>query len=201
MLERLRHVRLLRLLLMFNGMVIAILTVVYYAQDDKLWEASLYVKVGTEYVFPARGPALLLPWNLLPHDVAWLGADALVFGTLTICLTYWLASDEATKEVAGRERAAADKLKEAVRMGALVERRLQEAKAREQSAQAAERLAEDRELVAAKRDEEAQVHMMDKDVEVTKMSQALTRLKQHNKDLQKAVRELRRTLSEQQEKG
>lgn len=49
LLERLRHLHLLRLLLIFNGMVTAILAAVYYTQGSKLWGARLYVKVGTEY--------------------------------------------------------------------------------------------------------------------------------------------------------
>ena len=201
LLETVRKYSLLKLFLGFHGMAVAILVAGYYSHGDKLWHAALVVMIGgTVPVYPVRGPSLLLPWNLLPHDVAWLALDALVWGTLVICLTYWLASDEVKKGVAQREKAAADKLLEAAQRSAVAGRRMQEAESWEQAARAAERLAEERELMAARRDEEARAYMASKDEEVGKMSGALTRLKGEAKDLRKEVSQLRQRLSGGEEK-
>jgi hypothetical protein len=173
------------LLVFFHGIAVPILTAYYYRYGDRLWNARLYLDDGTESIFPARGAALLLPWNLLPHDVAWLAADVLVFGTLTICLTYWIVGDELKSQLVGREQAAADKLKEADQRSKEADTRSKSAEAREQAARAAERKAEERELMATNREAEAQAHIEAKDIEVDKMSRALARLKQQNKDMRK----------------
>ena len=202
LLESFRKFHLLKLLLVFHGMAIIILAAFYYSQGHKLWHAALVVMIGGKTpVYPVRGPALLLPWNLLPHDVAWLALDALVFGTLTVCVAYWLASDEARKRVAGRERAADVEMQEAQRRAAEAERHMKMAMAREESARAAEQTAVDRDLAAAMREAAAQAHIEGKDVEVKKMSEALTRLKRQSRDLRQEVRQLRQTLDERQEKG
>ena len=199
--KRLREFHLLKLLLFFHGMAVAILAAFYYTRGYRLWNMGLAVKIGgSVHVYPVRGASLLLPWNLLPHDVAWLALDAVVFGTLTICLTYWLTRDELRNEVTGRERLAEDKLQQATQRSAEAEHCIQAAVAQEQAAQVAERLAEDREFAAAQREAEAQAQIEGKDVEVKTMSQALTRLKREAKDMREEVKGLRVALSKRQEK-
>ena len=193
LLPQLRTFRLLRLLVFFHGMAIAILAALHYSQGSKLWNARLYLEIGTEYVFPARGASLLLPWNLLPHDVAWLALDALVFGTLTICLTYRIVGDELRGEIAGREQAAADKLREAKEQSTAADCRIREAQAWEQRLKVIESRLAAREFEVVNREAEAQAHVEGKDAEVKKMSGALTRLK-------KEVKQLRGPLSDKQEK-
>ena len=206
LLETVRKYPLLRLLLFFHGMAIALLSAYYYSQGNKLWRSALVVLIGLDEngnriaLYPVRGASLLLPWHLLPHDVAWLALDALVFGTLTIWLAYRIVGDEVRWQVAGRERAAADKLREATKLDAAAERRMQEAKAWEQRVQAIEARVAAREFEVVNREAEAQAHVEGKDVEVEKMSGALTRLKGEARDLREEVRELRGALSKRQEK-
>lgn len=101
LLKTLRRYPLLRMLLFFHGMAVAILTAFYYSQGNKLWRTALVFMIGFDDeggrvpVYPARGPSLLLPWNLLPQDVAWLALDAIIFGSLTICLAYWSVTEAA----------------------------------------------------------------------------------------------------------
>ena len=181
----------LKLLLIYHVIFLGILAAYYFKFNDRLWNAELFMMtpIGDNIVrqpkLIARGAELILPWNLLPHDVILLAAYALVAGTLTICLAYWLVADELRREVAGREQAAAERLEEATRLNAEAEACLRTAKAREDAARAAERKAEERERAAARREAEAQAHIEAKDAEVERMSKALTRLKQQNRDLRK----------------
>ncbi len=192
LLETVRKYPLLKLLLFFHGMVITALVAYYYQQAETvLWHSVLYVPVVRNvegewlYQIIARGPSLLLPWNLLPQHVFWLGLDILIFGSLAIWWTCRIMGDELRYQVAGREKAAADKLLEAGEESAVADRRMREAEEREQRLEV-------RESEAANRELKAQAQVEDKDAEMKKMSVALTRLKKENKDLEGEVRQLRR---------
>ena len=197
----LRRYPLLKLLLCFHGVVVAILVAFYYKQADILWYSVLHVPVGRAedgtrlYQTLARGPSLLLPWHLLPQDVFWLAVDILIFGTLAICLAYWIVGDELRGQVAGREKAAADTLREAGEQRAAADRRMREAEEWEQRLKVLESRAAAREFEAVNREADAQAHVEAKDAEVKKMSAALTRLKTEAKDLRREVRQLRGGLS------
>lgn len=201
MLETLRKYPLLKLLLCFHGMIVAILVAFYYKQAHVVWYSVLHVPVGRAedgtrlYQTLARGPSLLLPWHLLPQDVFWLALDILIFGTLTMWLTYLIVENELRHQVADREKAAADKLREAGEQSAAADRRMREAEGWEQRLKAREARAAAREFEAVNREADAQAHMDAKDVEVEKMSAALTRLKTDARDLRQEVRRLRGGLS------
>ena len=197
-LETVRKYPLLKLLLCSHAMVIAVLAAYYYQQaETAIWHSVLYVPVARDtegewlYQIIARGPSLLLPWNLLPQHVLWLALDILIFGSLTMWLAYRIVGEELRNQVAGREKAAADKLQGAVEESAAADRRMREAEAREQRLKVLESRAAARESEAANRELEAQAHVEGKDAEMNKMSVALTRLKRENKDLQGEVRQLR----------
>ena len=189
LLETLRKYPLLRLLLFFHGMAVAILVAFYYSQGNKLWRTALVIMIGFDDeggrvpIYPARGASLLLPWNLLPQDVAWLALDAVIFGTLTICLTYWIMGDELRGQIAGREKVAADTLREATERAVAADRRMREAEAWAQRLDDIEARVAAREFEVVNREAEAQAHVEAKDAEVEKMSQALARLKRKNKEL------------------
>ena len=201
LLETLRNYPLLKLLLCFHGAVVAILVAFYYKQAHVVWYAALQVPVGRAedgtrlYQTLARGPSLLLPWHLLPQDVLWLAVDILIFGTLTMCLAYRVVGDELRGQIAGREKAAADKLREAGEQRAAADRRMRDAEGWEQRLKVRESRAAAREFEAVNREADAQAHMEAKDVEVDKMSAALTRLKTEARDLRQEVRRLRGGLS------
>ena len=185
-------------MLFFHGMFIAILVGLYYLQaDTMLWGAVLSVPVmrGADgkwlYQRVARGPSLALPWHLLPQHVIWVGLNMLVFGSLTIWWTWWMMGDELRKQVAGREKAAADKLLEAEEQSAAADRRMQEAEAWAGRLKALESRLEDRKSEAGNRELAAQARVEEKDAEVRKMNQALTRLKTEVSELRKEVRRLR----------
>ena len=191
-----RRSPLLRLLLFFHGLAVVFLTVLYYSQGHKLWNAALVRivdgnaerKVGVSL---ARGASLLLPWHLLPHDVAWLALDALVFGGLTICYTYWLTKGELKKRVDDVEGAAAAKLREATEQDIAVKRRMREAQAWERRLEARESGIAERESEAARREADARAYVEDKDADIDKMNVALARLKREAGDLRTEVRQLR----------
>ena len=72
-----------------------------YKQAGDLWDSVLYLPVGSDaetgeqlYQIIARGPSLLLPWNLLPQHVFWLAVDVLIVGTLAMCLAYAIVRNE-----------------------------------------------------------------------------------------------------------
>lgn len=187
---------LLRLLVFFHGLAVVFLTALYYIQGHKLWNAALVRIVdsnaGPKIVgYPARGASLLLPWHLLPHDVAWLALDALVFGGLTICYTYWLTKGELKKWVDEVEGAAADKLREAEERSAAADQRMRKAQAWEQKLEARESGIAGRESEAARREADARAYVEGKDAEIDKMNVALARLKGEAGDLRKEVRQLR----------
>ena len=192
LLETVRKHPLLKLLLFFHGMVITALVAYYYQQAETvLWDSVLYAPVVRNvegewlYQIIARGPSLLLPWNLLPQHVFWLGLDILIFGSLAIWWTCRIMGDELRYQVAGREKAAADKLLEAGEESAVADRRMREVEEREQRLEV-------RESEAANRELKAQAQIEDKDAEMKKMGVALTRLKKENKDLEGEIRQLRR---------
>ena len=198
-LETLRKYPLLKLLLCSHASVVAILVAYYYYERaGMLWDSLLYMHVATDvetgeklYQIIARGPSLLLPWNLLPQDVFWLAVDILIVGTLTMCLAYRTAGDELRGQVAGREKEAADRMREAGERRAAADRRMREAEEREQALKVLESRAAARDSEAANRELQAQTRVGDKDAELKKMSLALTRLKTENKDLRAEVRRLR----------
>ena len=198
LLETMRKYPLLKLLLCSHAMVITVLAAYYYQQaETAIWHSVLYVPVARDaegerlYQIIARGPSLLLPWNLLPQHVLWLGLDSLVFGSLTMWLAYRIVGNEVGHQVAGREKAAADKLREAEEESAAADRRMREAEEREERLKVLELRAAARESDAANLELEAQAHIENKDAEMKKMSVALARLKRENKDLQGEVRQLR----------
>ena len=195
LLETVRKYPLLRAMLFFHGMFIAILVGLYYLQaDTMLWGAVLSVPVMRDaggnwrYQRIAHGPSLALPWHLLPQHVFWVGLNMLVFGSLTIWWTWRTMGDELRHQVAGREKAAADKLLEAEEKSATAQRRMREAEAWEQRLKARESELEARESETANRELEAQAHIEGKDAEVKKMSVALTRLKTEVSELRKRLR-------------
>ena len=197
-LETVHKYSLLKVLLFFHGMVSAAVVAYYYLQAETvLWHSILHVPFIKDaegkwlYQTVARGPSLLLPWNLLPQDVFWLGLDILIFGSLAIWWTCRIMGDELRYQVAGCEKAAADKLLEAEEKSAAADRRMQEAEEREQRLEVLESRAAAREAAAANREQKAQAHVEGKDAEMNKMSVALTRLKKENRDLQGEVRRLR----------
>ena len=181
-----RKCPLLKLLLFSHGFVITILVACYYNQGYKLWYAVLKVPVATDadgnrlYQTIARGPSLLLPWNLLPQDVFWLGLDILIFGTLAMWLAWRVVGDELRHQVAGREKAAADKLREAAEQSAAADHRMRQAEEWEGRLKGLESRVAGRESEATNRELEAQAHVEAKDAEVEKMSQALARLKEES---------------------
>ena len=184
LLDAVRNHTLLKLLLFFHGVVIAALVTFYYQQaETALWGSRLYVPVVRDadgnwrYQMVARGPSLLLPWNLPPQHVLWLGLDILIAGSLTIWWTWRIVGDELRHQVAGREKAAADKLLEAEEARAAADRRMRQAEAWEQRLKARESRVEARESSVVNQELEAQAHIEEKDAEVKKMSVALTRLK------------------------
>jgi len=193
--QLLRTYPLLKLLLFFHGIIIAVLVAYYYGQAEAaLWRSVLYVPVGWDaegerlYKIIARGPSLLLPWNLLPQHVLWLGLDILIFGSLSIWWTHRMMADELRYQVAGREKAAADKLEEAAQQNAAADSRMQKAEAWEQQLKALELRLAARESEAVKREMETQAIVEGKDAEVKKMSAALTRLKTELGELRKRSR-------------
>ena len=198
LLDIIRKYPLLQLLLFFHGLVVAVLAALYYTQaDPMLWGSLLYVPVARDadgnwgYQMIARGPSLMLPWNLLPQHVFWLALDVLILGSLTIWYAWRVVGDELRYQVAGREKAAADKLQEAARQSAAADRRMREAGEWEQRLKALELRLAARESEAVDRELEVQAHLEGKDVEVEKMSAALTRLKRENRELRAAARQLR----------
>lgn len=204
LLAAVRKYSLLKLLICSHGLVIAILVAYYYKRSGVLWRSVLYVPVGWDaetgeriYQIIARGPSLLLPWNLLPQDVFWLAVDILVFGTLTMCLAYRIVKDELRGQVAGREKEAVDKLREAEERSAAADRRMREAHEWEQRLKARESRMAERESEVARREADAQAYVEDKDAEMEKMNVALVRLKGESGDLRKEVKQLRAGLSRQ----
>lgn len=198
LLTAVRKYPLLKLLVCSHGLVVAILLAYYYKQAGMLWYSVLYMPAGRDaetgerlYQIIARGPSLLLPWNLLPQDVFWLAVDILVFGTLTMCLAYRSVKDELRGQVAGREKEAADKLREAEERGAAADRRMREAQAWEERLKAIGSRMAARESEVARREADAQAYVEGKDAEMEKMSVALTRLKGESRDLRKEVKPLR----------
>lgn len=185
MLKRLlRKYPLLKLLLFFHGIAIAVLAALYYMRADAvLWGSILAVPVVKDadgnwiYQHIAGGPFAMLPWNLLPQHVLWLALDVLIVGSLTIWLSWWTVGHELRRQVAGREKAAADKLLEAEEESAAADSHMREAEEREQRLKALEVRLAARESEAANRELEVQAHIEEKDEEVRKMSVALTRLK------------------------
>ncbi|MDE0206681.1 MAG: hypothetical protein OXP66_11720 [Candidatus Tectomicrobia bacterium] len=196
MLKRLlRNYPLLKLLLFFHTMVITALAALYYMRADAmLWGSILSVPVVKDadgnwlYQRIAGGPFAMLPWKLLPQHVLWVALDVLIAGSLTIWLSWWRVGHELRRQVAGREKAAADKLQEAAQQCAAAGSRMQKAEAWEQRLKALESRLETRESEMVNRELEAQAHMEGKDAEVKKMNQALTRLKEENRGLRKQLR-------------
>ena len=185
-------------MLFFHGMFIAILVGLYYLQaDTMLWGAVLSVPVMRDaggnwrYQRVAHGPSLALPWHLLPQHVFWVGLNMLVFGSLTIWWTWRTMGDELRHQVAGREKAAADKLLEAEGQSTAADLRMREAEAWEQRLKALESRLEARESEAGNRELAAQARVEEKDAEVRKMNQALTRLKTEVRELRKEISRLR----------
>jgi len=198
LLDTVRKYPLLKLLLFFHGLAIAILVAFYYMQADAvLWGSVLSVPMIKNadgkwlYQRIAGGPFAMLPWNLLPQHVLWLGLDVLIAGSLTIWWSWRMVGDELRHQVAGREKAAADKLLAAEEESAAAARRRREAEAWEQRLKESESRVEARESEAANRELQAQAHIEEKDAEVRKMSVALTRLKTEVSELRKEVRRLR----------
>ena len=190
LLDTIRKCPLLKLLLFFHGMVIAVLVAVYYMQADAvLWGSVLSVPMIKDadgkwiYQRIAGGPFAMLPWNLLPQHVLWLGLDVLIVGSLTIWWAWRCVEEELRCQLAGREKAAADKLLEAEEESAAAERRMREAEAWEQRLKTHESRVEARESEVADRELAAQAHTEKKDAEVKKMSVALTRLKTEVRNL------------------
>jgi len=190
LLDTIRKCPLLKLLLFFHGMVIAVLVAVYYMQADAvLWGSVLSVPMIKDadgkwiYQRLAGGPFAMLPWNLLPQHVLWLGLDVLIVGSLTIWWAWRCVEEELRYQLAGREKAAADKLLEAEEESAAAERRMREAEAWEQRLKTHESWLEARESEVADRELAAQAHTEKKDAEVKKMSVALTRLKTEVRNL------------------
>ena len=158
LLAAMRKYPLLKLLLCAHVGVLTVLVAYYYTQAGTLWDSKLYMPVGRNaetgemlYQVIARGPSLLLPWNLLPQDVFWLGLDVLVFGTLAMCLAHGIVKDELRGRVAGREKEAADKLREAGERSAAADRRMRDAQAWERMLEAREARMAEREAKAARR--------------------------------------------------
>ena len=198
LLATVRKYPLLKLLLCSHAMIIVVLLAYYYLQaETALWHSLLYVPIirNTEgewlYQIVARGPSLLLPWHFLPQHVFWLALDILVFGSLTMWLAYRIVGNEVGHQVAGREKAAADKLLEVEEESAAADDRMREAGAREERLKVLESRVATRESEAANRELKTQRHVEDKDAEMNKMSVALRRLKGEKKDLQDEVRQLR----------
>ena len=190
LLAAVRKHSLLKLLLCSHGLVIAILVAYYYKQAGMLWRSVLYMPIGWDaetgerlYQIIARGPSLLLPWNLLPQDVFWLAVDILVFGTLTMCLAYGSVKDELRGQVAGREKEAADKLREAEERSAAADRRMREAEEWEQRLEVRDSGIAARESEMTRREADAQAYVEDKDAEMEKMNLALERLKREAGEL------------------
>ena len=189
---------LLKLLLFFHSMAIAILAALYYMRVDAvLWGSKLVVPVVKDaegnwvYQHIAGDPFVMLPWNLLPQHVLWVALDVLIAGSLTIWWGWWSVGDELRRQVAGREKAAADKLQEAVQQSAAADSRMREVEEREQQLKALELRLTARESEAVKREMETQAIVEGKDAEVKKMSAALTRLKTEVGELRKEARKSR----------
>ena len=196
--DTVRKYPLLKLLLFFHGIAIAVLVALYYMRVDAvLWGSILSVPVmrGADgnwlYQRIAGGPFVMLPWKLLPQHVLWLGLDVLIVGSLTIWLTCRMAGNELRHQVAGREKAAADKLQEAVEQSAAADRCMREAEAWEGRLKGRESRVEARESEAANRELQVQAHTEEKDAEMRKMSTALARLKNDNKALREELKKLR----------
>ena len=193
-----RKYPLLKLLVFSHAVVVAVLVAYSYKQAGDLWDSVLCVPVDSHaetgerlYQIIARGPSLLLPWNLLPQDVFWLAVDVLVVGTLAICLAYPIVRDELRGQLARREKAAADQLREAGEQSAAAERRMREAHTRELRLEGIESRLGVRASEVANREGSVQAHVEAKDAEMDKMSMALARLKRENRDLRKEVKQLR----------
>ena len=108
LLDTVREYPLLKLLLFFHGMAIAILAALYYMRVDAvLWGSILAVPVVKDadgnwvYQHIAGGPFVMLPWNLLPQHVLWVALDVLITGSLTIWWGWWAVGDELRRQVAG----------------------------------------------------------------------------------------------------
>ena len=145
----------------------------FYYQQAKtaLWHSLLHVPVVRDsesewlYQIVAHGPSLLLPWHLLPQQhVFWLVLDILISGSLTVWLASWLTGKKLRHQVAGLEKAAAD-------------RHLREAERWEHKLKVFE----------------TQAHVKAENTQVKKISTALTRLKNDSKALRDEVRKLRRS--------
>ena len=195
LLDTVRQSPLLKLLLFFHGLIVAVLVALYYMRADAmLWGSILSVPVTRNadgnwlYQRIAGGPFVMLPWNLLPQHVLWLGLDVLIAGSLTIWWTCRMAENELRLQLAGREKAVADKLQEAEEQSAAVDHRMREAGAWERRLKARESRVVARESEAANRELQAQARVEEKDAEVRKMSTALTRLKTEVSDLRKRLR-------------
>lgn len=197
LLETVRKYPILSPFLCLYGVVIVVLAAFYYQYGFRLWYAVLRVLTRNDadgkwaYQNVARGPSLLLPWNLLPQHVFWLALAVLAIGSLTIWWAWRSVGDELRYRLAGREKAAEDKLQEAAQQSAAADSRMREAEAWEQRLKARESQAEARESEVANRELAAQAHTEEKDAEVRKMSVALTRLKTEVTGLRKEVRQLR----------
>ena len=198
LLDTVRKYPLLKLLLFFHGLAIAILVAFYYMQADAvLWGSVLSVPMiknaDGKWIYQriAGGPFAMLPWNLLPQHVLWLGLDVLIVGSLTIWWSWWMVGEELRHQVAGREKAAAGKLQEAEQQSAAADHRMREAEAWEQRLKERESRVEARESEAATRELNVQAHLQEKDAEVKKMSTALTRLKTEVSELRNEGKRLR----------
>ena len=192
----LRKYPLLKFLLFFHAVAITFLAALYYMQVDAvLWGSILSVPVMRKadgnwlYQRIAGGPFLMLPWNLLPQHVLWLGLDILIWGSLTICWTWRVVGNELRRQVAGREKAAAHKLREAEEASAAAARRMREAEAWEQRLEGARvavwRLASRRRRIGNWKRRHT---WKTKDAEAKKMNAALTRLKTEVSDLRRRLR-------------
>lgn len=198
-LETIRKYPLLKLLLYSHAFVVAVLVAYYYYERaGLLWDSLLYMHVATDaetgeklYQIVARGPSLLLPWNLLPQDVFWLAVDVLIVGTLTMCLAYRTVGDELRRQVADREKAATDSMREADERSAAADQRMRDVQAWEQRLEARESGIAGRESEATRREADARAYVEGKDAEIDKMNVALARLKGEAWELRKEVKQLR----------
>ena len=197
LLETVRKCPFLSPLLCLYGVVIAVLAGFYYRQGFKLWDAVLRVPAYKNedgewmYQIVARGPSVLLPRHLLPQHVFWMALAVLIAGSVTIWWAWRCVENELGHQLAGREKAAEDKLQEAAERSAAADRRMREAEEWEQRLKALESRLEARESEVVNRELAAQAHTEEKDAEVRKMSAALTRLKTEVSKLRKEVRRLR----------
>jgi len=181
-------------LLCLYSVVMAVLAAFYYQHGFKLWYAVLrvpaYINDDGEWMYQivARGPSVLLPRHLLPQHVFWMALAILIAGSVTIWWAWRSVENELKHQLAGREKAAEDKLLEAGEASAAADRRMRETEKWEQRLKARESQVEARESEAVNRELTAQAHTEEKDAEVRKMSVALTRLKTEVSELRKRLR-------------